>query len=60
MRSGKVTDGLRALQMVGRLDCSYEQIALDFAADMPEEVVEQARATLAGLSEPEPFGLNEN
>lgn len=49
VRSGRVTDGLRALQTVGRLDCSYEQIAIDFAADMPHEIVEQARATLAGL-----------
>ncbi len=51
VHSGKVTEGLRALQACGRLDCSYEQIAIDFAADMPEGVAEQARATLAGLED---------
>jgi hypothetical protein len=26
-----------------RLDCAYEQIALDYAQEMPEDVVERAR-----------------
>jgi hypothetical protein len=33
----------------GRLDCAYEQIAIDYAHEMPPDVVEQARRTLADL-----------
>lgn len=33
----------------GRLDCSYEQIAIDFADELPEDVVNQARKALLEL-----------
>lgn len=49
IRSGKKTDGLRNLQHQRRLDCSYEQIAIDFADELPEDVVDQARKTLLEL-----------
>ena len=44
---GKKTDGLMMLAEHDRLDCAYEQIAIDFAAELPEDVVERARQTLA-------------
>ena len=34
-----------------RLDCAYEQIAIDYAPELPEDVVERARQTLAGVKE---------
>jgi hypothetical protein len=49
IRSGKKTDGLKNLKDEGRLDCSYEQIAIDFADELPEDVVDQARKTLLEL-----------
>jgi hypothetical protein len=49
--SGKKTDGLKNLKDHGRLDCSYEQIAIDFAAELPEDVVVQARKTLLELDQ---------
>jgi hypothetical protein len=47
IRRGKKTDGLRLLAAHARLDCAYEQIAIDYAQEMPEDVVERARQTLA-------------
>ena len=47
IRRGKKTDGLKMLAENERLDCAYEQIAIDFAPEMPEDVVERARLTLA-------------
>jgi hypothetical protein len=49
IRRGKKTEGLKTLAENGRLDCAYEQIAIDFAAEMPEDVVDRARQTLAEL-----------
>lgn len=49
IRRGKKTDGLKLLQEHGRLDCAYEQIALDFVPEMPDDVVELARRTLESL-----------
>jgi hypothetical protein len=49
IRWGKKTDGLRLLAQHGRLDCAYEQIAIDHAHELPEDVVERARQTLAEL-----------
>jgi hypothetical protein len=49
IRRGKKTDGLKVLESFGRLDCSYEQIAVDFASQLPEDVVEKARKMLAEL-----------
>ena len=46
IRRGKKTDGLRLLAQHDRLDCAYEQIALDHADELPEDVVERARQTL--------------
>lgn len=46
IRRGKRTDGLRLLAEHKRLDCAYEQIAVDFAHEMPEDVVAQAKKTL--------------
>jgi hypothetical protein len=54
IRRGKKTDGLKTLAEHGRLDCAYEQIAIDHAHEMPEDVVEQARQTLAELGNTEP------
>ncbi|HME23068.1 MAG TPA: hypothetical protein VKI44_17340 [Acetobacteraceae bacterium] len=51
IRTGKKTDGLKNLREWGRLDCSYEQIAIDFADELPKDVVDQARKTLAALDE---------
>lgn len=47
IRRGKKTDGLKLLAEHHRLDCAYEQIAIDHAHDMPDDVVEKARQTLA-------------
>jgi len=47
IRRGKKTDGLKSLAEHERLDCSYEQIAIDHAHEMPEDVVAQAQQTLA-------------
>jgi hypothetical protein len=49
IRWGKKTDGLKNLQHQRRLDCSYEQIAVDFADELPEDVVDQVRRTLLEL-----------
>jgi hypothetical protein len=49
IRRGKKTDGLKLLAEHDRLDCAYEQIAIDHAHELPEEVVELARQTLADL-----------
>ena len=51
IRRGKKTDGLRQLAEFDRLDCSYEQIAVDFAHELPEDVVERARQTLDELKQ---------
>jgi hypothetical protein len=47
IRRGKKTDGLKLLAEHDRLDCAYEQIAIDYAHEMPEDVVARARQTLA-------------
>jgi hypothetical protein len=47
IRRGKKTDGLKLLAAHDRLDCAYEQIAIDFAHELPEDVVARAGATLA-------------
>jgi hypothetical protein len=49
IRRGKKTDGLKQLAEFDRLDCSYEQIAIDFAHELPGDVVERARLTLGEL-----------
>ena len=41
--------GFELLARHDRLDCSSEQIALDFASELPADVVEIARRTLADL-----------
>src|SRR5262245_21701300 len=46
IRRGKKTDGLKLLAKHDRLDCAYEQIAIDHANELPEDVVERARQTL--------------
>ena len=46
MRRGRQTDGLKLLAEHERLDCAYEQIAIDHADEMPEDVVEKARELL--------------
>lgn len=53
IRRGKKTDGLKTLAEHDRLDCAYEQIAIDFAHELPEDVVEKARATLADMASSE-------
>ncbi len=52
VKSAKAIDGLKALLECGRLDCSYEQIAIDFADAMPAEVVAQAHKSLSELNTP--------
>ncbi len=47
IRKGKKTDGLKLLAEHDRLDCAYERIAIDHAAEMPADVVELAKRTLA-------------
>ena len=49
IRRGKKTDGLMMLAEHDRLDCAYEQIAIDYHAELPEDVVKRARQTLAEL-----------
>jgi hypothetical protein len=46
IRRGKKTEGLKLLAEHDRLDCAYEQIAIDYAHEMPEDVIERARQTL--------------
>jgi hypothetical protein len=50
IRRGKKTDGLKTLAENDRLDCAYEQIAIDFATELPEDVVDRARKTLAEVA----------
>jgi hypothetical protein len=50
IRRGKKTEGLKLLAQHDRLDCAYEQIALDHADELPNDVVEQARQTLADFT----------
>ncbi|MBR0668284.1 hypothetical protein GXW71_28285 [Roseomonas hellenica] len=52
LKGNKPTDGLLRLAEFDRLDCSYEQIAIDFAHELPPDVVERARRNLAMLSAP--------
>lgn len=47
IRRGKQTEGLKMLAAHGRLDCAYEQIAIDYADEIPQDVVERARQLLA-------------
>ncbi len=47
---GKKTEGLKLLAQHDRLDCAYEQIALDHADELPDDVVEQARQTLVDFT----------
>lgn len=49
IRGGKKTGGFENLRARDRLDCSYEQIAIDFADELPVDVVDQARKTLIEL-----------
>jgi hypothetical protein len=49
IRRGKKTEGLKQLADFDRLDCSYEQIAIDFAHELPGDVVERARQVLEEL-----------
>lgn len=49
LKSGKPTDGLMRLVEYDRLDCSYEQIAVDFASELPADIVEKAKRTLATI-----------
>jgi hypothetical protein len=51
IRRGKKTDGLKTLALYGRLDCAYERIAIDHADELPADIVEQARQTIAEFSE---------
>jgi hypothetical protein len=51
IRRGKKTDGLKLLAANDRLDCAYEQIAIDHADEIPEDVVERARQTMAEFGE---------
>lgn len=46
IRRGKATDGLKLLAAHDRLDCAYEQIAIDHADEMPADIVEKARKLL--------------
>jgi hypothetical protein len=54
IRRGKKTEGLLRLAEHDRLDCAYEQIAIDFATEMPEDVVTRAKQTLAEVTESVP------
>lgn len=47
IRRGKKTDGLKMLAAHERLDCAYEQIAIDYAHELPDDVVQKARLLLA-------------
>lgn len=53
IRRGKATDGLKLLAAHNRLDCAYEQIAIDHADEMPADVVEKAKQLLDGQSKSE-------
>jgi len=53
IRRGKKTDGLRLLAEHSRLDCAYEQIAIDHAHELPDDVVARARQTLAEYGGPD-------
>ncbi len=53
IRRGKATDGLKLLAAHDRLDCAYEQIAIDHADEMPADVVEKARWLLGEQSKGE-------
>jgi hypothetical protein len=46
IRRAKKTEGLKLLAEHDRLDCAYEQIAIDHADELPGDVVEQAKRTL--------------
>ena len=46
IRRGNKTEGLKLLAEHGRLDCAYEQIAIDHAHELPADVVERAQQTL--------------
>jgi hypothetical protein len=48
IRRGKQTAGLKLLAVHDRLDCAYEQIAIDYADEMPKDVVSRVRQLLAG------------
>jgi hypothetical protein len=47
IRRGKQTEGLKLLAAHDRLDCAYEQIAIDYADEIPQDVVDRARQLLA-------------
>jgi hypothetical protein len=55
---GRDTAGLKLLAEFDRLDCSYEQIAVDFAEELPKEVLEKAHETLARFKEQQVAGLS--
>ncbi len=50
IRRGKETAGLQRLKQYDRVDCAYEQIALDFADGLPPDVVKKARIALGSLA----------
>lgn len=50
IRRAKKTDGLKLLAQHDRLDCAYEQIAIDYQNELPADVVEIARRTLADFN----------
>ena len=50
VQAGKRTEGLLTLRDHGRMDCAYEQIAVDFADELPVSVVDTARVTLASFA----------
>ncbi len=56
IRRGKKTEGLWTLAEHDRLDCAYEQIAIDFATEMPEDVVNRAKQILAEVTQSVPSG----
>jgi hypothetical protein len=53
IRRGKETDGLKLLAKYGRLDCAYEQIAIDFAHELPDDVVKLATQMLSDFMDRE-------
>jgi hypothetical protein len=55
IRRGKKTDGLKLLAQHDRLDYAYEQIAIDHAHEMPEDVVQRARQTLVEFQSSHPL-----
>jgi hypothetical protein len=56
--SGRATEGLGVLAEYERLDCSFEQIAIDCADELPsesrEEIVAKAKKMLATVRQPMP------